>query len=247
MLISRAFLRARYTRTHLGAAALVLCGFAILVLSDALCRRGTSSDAASRAPLLGDVLTLCAACLYAASNVLQESLLQAAPPGEVLLLLGALGAALSGVQCAALESPALAAVRWDQSFVGPLAAFALAMFCIYSAAPAALSRAGAAAFNLHMLSSDLWAAAARAALFGGFGCGGGGFAAALLVVAAGLWVYVAAPPPAQQHGVPAGGQEEEAGLLSAAQGEGEGEELCERGGAQDGGCQGSHRAANEGT
>ena len=56
---------------------------------------------------------------------------------------------------------------------------------------------GAAYFNLHMLTSDLWSAAARAILFGGFGstCSAAAFAAALALVAAGLGVYFSAGAP----------------------------------------------------
>jgi hypothetical protein len=64
--------------------------------------------------------------------------------------------------------------------------------------PRVLPAAGSAAFNLHMLSSDLWAAAARSVLFGGFGgaCAAGGFGGSLCAVAAGLCIYFSAGPPA---------------------------------------------------
>ena len=222
VLLSRVLLRAVYTRTHLVASACVLCGFALLVASDGLCGGGARGSTAP-SPLLGDLLTVAAACLYATSNVLQERLLMHAPQTEVLAAFGLLGGLFSGVQCLLLETTTLARAPWGAPFVTPLLGFAVAMFAIYSLAPTALRTAGAAAFNLHMLSSDLWAAAARAALFGGFGggCGAAGFLAALAAVAAGLVVYVRAPPPQTEGGEEA--PEEAQGLLAAGE-----EEMLER-------------------
>jgi solute carrier family 35 protein F1/2 len=115
----------------------------------------------------------------------------------VLAAFGALGALISGVQAAALEARALGAASWDASFCGALAFFAGALFLIYSIVPHVLPVAGSAAFNLHMLSSDLWAAAARSVLFGGFGgsCAAGGFGGSLCAVAAGLCIFFSAGPP----------------------------------------------------
>ncbi len=222
MLLSRALLRVAYRRRHLAGAAGVLVGFVILVASDAACRRSGAGDAsdAAPAPLLGDALAVTAACLYAASNVLQERLLRDAPVTEVLAAFGLLGGALSGLQAAALESRALAAAPWDAAFCGPLAGFAAAMFFIYSLVPHVLPAAGAAAFNLHMLSSDLWAAAARSAAFGGFGgaCAAGGFGGSLAAVAAGLAVYLSAGAPRSEDALDAPGAqpvaEDARGLLA---------------------------------
>jgi solute carrier family 35 protein F1/2 len=214
MLLSRALLRVCYGRRHLAGVGAVLAGFVVLVGTDTACRRRDANDAAdysgapppalaARAPLLGDALAVTAACLYAASNVLQERLLRDAPVTEVLAAFGVFGAALSGAQALLLESRALAAAPWDAPFCAPLAFFAAAMFAIYSLVPRVLPAAGAAAFNLHMLSSDVWAAAARSVAFGGFGgaCASGGFAAALTAVAAGLGLYVSAGAPAAEGSV----------------------------------------------
>jgi solute carrier family 35 protein F1/2 len=196
MLLSRLVLRAAYRARHLAGVAAVLCGFVVLVATDAACRR--RDGAAAPAPFLGDMLAVLAACLYATSNVLQERLLREAPVGEVLAAFGTLGALISGVQAGVLEARALGAASWDASFCGALAFFAAAMFAIYSLVPRVLPAAGSAAFNLHMLSSDLWAAAARSVLFGGFGgaCAAGGFGGSLCAVAAGLCLYFSAGPPA---------------------------------------------------
>ena len=234
MLFSRLLLRRAYARQQLLAALVVIVGLAVLVLTDALCGAKGDGGGAGPRPLLGDFLTLCAACLYAASNVLQEKLLGSAGQVEVLACLGSLGTLLSGLQCLLLERATLhaafatsAAQPHGRSLLaGGLFAFALSMFGLYSLAPTALravdaSRGGdgggAAVFNLHLLTSDLWAAAARALLFGGFGggCGAAAFAVSLLVVTGGLGAYAAAESPAQ---VAAEGEVEGIALLESGEG-----------------------------
>ena len=68
---------------------------------------------------------------------------------------------------------------------------------MYAAVPSVLSLCGAAAFNVNMLSADLWAAAARVMIFGGFGSWASGlsFVASLAVVTIGLVVFAAAGEP----------------------------------------------------
>jgi len=251
MLFSRALLRRAYARQQLAAAAVVIAGLAVLVLADALCGAEGGGGSGPR-PLLGDVLTLSAACLYAASNVLQEKLLGSAGQVEVLCCLGGLGALLSGVQCLLLERSTLRAAFAAAAakphgrglLSGGLLAFAISMFGLYSLAPTALRAVdasqgadggGAAVFNLHLLTSDLWAAAARALLFGGFGggCGAAAFAVSLLVVAGGLGAYAAAESPPSQ---PADGSIRCASGEEAAPGAGDvgGAEAAAEGGAREG-------------
>jgi len=218
--------RRAYSRRQLASACVVLLGLAALLASDALCHADGGRPASH--PLLGDALTVLAASLYACSNVLQERLLAASPRCEVLASLGGLGAVLAGVQCLALERVSLsrAFARSGAALAPGLLGFTLSMFCIYSLCPLALGPGGgAAAFNLHMLSSDVWAAAARALLFGGFGggCAAAGFGGSLLAVAAGLvgfaWSGKGAPAGGGG-GVEEEGQSgEEAGLLQEERGE----------------------------
>lgn len=71
------------------------------------------------------------------------------------------------------------------------------MLCLSDAcraAPLAIAGCGSAAFNLHLLSSDVWAAAARAHFFGGFGgrCSVASFVCAFGTVALGLLGFGAA-------------------------------------------------------
>ena len=171
MVLSKLWLGDSYTRRHMLGGALSVVGIAILVLADADGRKGGSEDEGSN-PFLGDVLVLLAALLYASSNVLQESaLLDGASGVEVLAHVGAIGAVVSGAQCLTFEYGDLAKLRAATGLggVAEMATFAISLFAMYSLTPEVICRCGAAAFNVGMLSSDVWAAVARVALFGGFG------------------------------------------------------------------------------
>ena len=58
-------------------------------------------------------------------------------------------------------------VAADMQAVACFAGFDAAMFSFYSLVPFVLQWSGVAVLNLSLLSSDLWAGAARAILFGG--------------------------------------------------------------------------------
>jgi solute carrier family 35 protein F1/2 len=142
-----------------------------------------------------------AAALYACSNVMQEVLLlDGAPTTEVLAAVGGFGAVISGVQCSVFESGQLAKLNAVAGLAGfgKLAGFAVSLFAMYSLVPDVLRRCGAAAFNIGMLSSDLWAVVARVLFFGGFG--GSTFAAlafgaSFITVSGGLVLFAAAGDP----------------------------------------------------
>jgi len=191
-------LGARYRRQHYAAAALCVLGLALLVATD------ERSSTAGAAPLLGDALVVAGALLYSVSNVTQELFLGGSGTAEVLGMVGAFGAVIAAAQAALLERDAWAALisRGDGSDGGPaatagaaLAAFTAALYAFSSLVPVVLIWGGATALNLSLLTSDLWAAAARVLLFGGFGGGAGWFIASLALVAAGLCLYASAGSP----------------------------------------------------
>ena len=199
MVLSKFGLGDSYTRRHMLGGAVSVVGIAILVLADADGRKGGSEDEGSN-PFLGDVLVLLAALLYASSNVLQESaLLDGASGTEVLAHVGAIGAVVSGAQCLTFEYGDLAKLRAATGLggVAEMATFAISLFAMYSLTPEVICRCGAAAFNVGMLSSDVWAAVARVALFGGFGGTGAtvSFVISFAVVSAGLVLFASAGNP----------------------------------------------------
>ena len=76
---------------------------------------------------------------------------------------------LAGDETAAVERCAPAAgeeVPPGAQVAALLAAYTLAMFAFYSLVPLVLRWSGAAVLNLSLLSSNLWAALARALLLG---------------------------------------------------------------------------------
>lgn len=197
MALSRAALGGVYSRRHVLGGATSVMGLAILVLTDAYVRG--ANDAGSN-PALGDFIVLLAAFGYASSNVLQEAaLLDGASAVEVLAHVGGFGAVFSGIQCLALELDSLARLNATAGAAGiaELATFAASLFAMYSLVPEVLRRCGAAAFNVGMLSSDVWAFVARVLFFGGFGDIRAvlAFLASFFVVSAGLVVFLAAGDP----------------------------------------------------
>ena len=196
MALSAAMLGGRYSYKHVAGGVVSIAGLAILVFADA----SGGGGGGGTNPALGDCLVLVAAALYACSNVMQECLLlDGAPTTEVLAAVGGLGAVVSGLQCSVFEAGQLAklnAVAGAAGF-GELAGFALSLFAMYSLVPDVLRRCGAAAFNIGMLSSDLWAVVARVLFFGGFGGSTAAlaFGASFITVSAGLVLFAAAGDP----------------------------------------------------
>jgi drug/metabolite transporter (DMT)-like permease len=161
-------------------------------------------------PLLGDVLVLGAATLYAVSNVGQEALLHGtggsggstADRSEFLALLGGWGTAFNTVQLLALERGELgAALGGDGSsssggaVAGLMLGFAGCLFAMYSLTSVFLSHCDATLFNLSLLTSDAWAILASLVLFGQpirpL------YWPALALIVCGLFVYNRAPPPTE--------------------------------------------------
>ena len=158
--MSVAILGSSYSRAHITGGALSFGGLALLVLTDT--ESGGGSGGSN--PPLGDFMVIVAAALYASSNVLQErALLEGASTSEVLAAIGGIGAVISGLQCAVFELKDLSKVGRAAGAEGflEMAAFAASLFAMYSLVPEVLRRSGSAAFNVGMLSSDLWAVLAR--------------------------------------------------------------------------------------
>ncbi len=164
------------------------------VLSDRSSEPGAGPS--QHQPLLGDALVILGAGLYAVCNVAQEKLLgdRGVEAPELLAYIGCFGALFSGGQAALLERGALRSFALSAASVQPFLGFALSLFAFYLLVPKVLLWGGATVLNLSLLTSDLWSAVARVALFGGFGASLGAFLGALLLVAAGLSIYTLAGP-----------------------------------------------------
>jgi solute carrier family 35 protein F1/2 len=162
------------------------------VLSDR--STGAGPGPSQHAPLLGDLLVILGAGLYAVCNVTQEKLLGEVAVVELLAFLGCFGALFSGLQVALLERRALQSFALSAASVQPFLGFALSLYAFYLLVPKVLVGGGATVLNLSLLTSDLWSAVARVLFFGGFGSSLWAFVVSLVLVAAGLSIYTLAGP-----------------------------------------------------
>lgn len=153
MLLSWFLLKTRYRLVHFFAVVVCLLGVGAMVGADILAGRnlGSSADV-----LLGDGLVLLSAVLYAVSNVCQEYTVKNLSRIEFLGMMGLFGTVISGIQLAALETRAVAAVKWDLHIILLFALYALCMFALYSFMPVVVKMTSATAVNLSLLTADLF-------------------------------------------------------------------------------------------
>eukprot|EP01104_Vermistella_antarctica_P017095 TRINITY_DN599_c0_g2_i1.p1 TRINITY_DN599_c0_g2~~TRINITY_DN599_c0_g2_i1.p1 ORF type:complete len:485 (-),score=93.62 TRINITY_DN599_c0_g2_i1:36-1490(-) len=165
MALSFIFLRTRFHWNHSLSVLMCLAGLALLVASDAMYNADHSKHGDS--PVLGDILCLCGAALYAVSNVGQEYAVVKYERFEYLGMIGLFGTIVSGVQLIVLERNQLAglftAFNWDVGML--LLAFNACMFSLYSLTPTCLRLGGATLLNLSLLTSDALSVLAGVLLF----------------------------------------------------------------------------------
>ncbi|XP_066031884.1 solute carrier family 35 member F2 [Chamaea fasciata] len=153
MALSWFILRARYRIIHFVAVAICLLGVGAMVGADILAGRneGEGSDV-----VIGDVLVLLGASLYAISNVSEEYIVKNLSRVEFLGMVGLFGTIISGLQLAVLEHRELMRVQWNWEVALLLIAFALCMFALYSFMPIVMKVTSATSVNLGILTSDLY-------------------------------------------------------------------------------------------
>ncbi|XP_033833642.1 solute carrier family 35 member F2 [Periophthalmus magnuspinnatus] len=153
MLLSWFLLKTRYRPVHFVAVLVCLLGVGAMVGADILAGRdqGSTEDV-----LLGDGLVLLSAALYAVSNVCQEHTVKTLSTVEFLGMMGLFGTVISGIQLAALETGAVAAVTWNLHIVLLFGLYALCMFALYSFMPVVVKLTSATAVNLSLLTADLF-------------------------------------------------------------------------------------------
>lgn len=153
MVLSWFFLKTRYKLVHFVAVGVCLLGVGAMVGADILAGRdqGSTSDV-----VLGDGLVLLSALLYAVSNVCQEYTVKNLSRVEFLGMMGLFGTLISGVQLAALETQAVAAIKWDFHISMLFVVYALCMYALYSFMPVVVKMTSATAVNLSLLTADLF-------------------------------------------------------------------------------------------
>ncbi|EFA81646.1 putative transmembrane protein [Heterostelium album PN500] len=153
VILTRIFLKTRYTFVHILAVVLSIVGMVILVVSDIL--QGESANGGSN-PLLGDMLVLISCVLYSISNVGQEFTVKKYDNYTYLALLGIYGSIISAIQLSILERNELTTMVWSGGVIGYIIGFAICLFAMYSITPFMMRIAGATMMNLSLLTSDLF-------------------------------------------------------------------------------------------
>jgi len=162
VVLSRIFLKTRYTFVHITAVVLSIAGMVILFISDLV--QGESANGGSN-PILGDFLCLISSVLYAISNVGQEATVKKYDRVTYLAMIGLYGSIFSAVQLAILERKELQTMAWSGGVIGYIIGFALCLFIMYSFAPIMMEVAGATLMNLSLLTSDIFGIFAAIFLF----------------------------------------------------------------------------------
>nr|XP_054510351.1 solute carrier family 35 member F2 [Agelaius phoeniceus] len=209
MALSWFLLRARYKMIHFVAVAICLLGVATMVGADILAGReeGEGSDV-----VIGDVLVLLAASLYAISNVGEEYIVKNLSRVEFLGMVGLFGTIISGLQLAIVEHKEIMKIQWNWKIALLFTAFALCMFGLYSFMPVVIKVSSATSVNLAILTSDLYSLFLGLYLF--FYKFSGLYIVSFVIIMVGFTLYCAAPAPtAEPTAVPQPGH---AGLDNAA-------------------------------
>ncbi|XP_068936937.1 solute carrier family 35 member F2 [Petaurus breviceps papuanus] len=163
MALSWFVLHARYRVIHFIAVAVCLLGVGTMVGADILAGRDNNSGSNV---LIGDVLVLLGASLYAISNVCEEYIVKKLSRVEFLGMVGLFGTFISGVQMVLIEYHDIVDIHWNWKIALLFVAFALCMFCLYSFMPVVIKATSATSVNLGILTADLYSLFFGLFLFG---------------------------------------------------------------------------------
>ncbi|XP_029458318.1 solute carrier family 35 member F2 isoform X2 [Rhinatrema bivittatum] len=153
MALSWFILRSRYRVIHFVAVAVCLSGVGAMVGADVLAGREENNGSNM---LVGDILVLVGACLYAISNVCEEYIVKNLSREEFLGMLGVFGTFISGLQLMIVEYNDVASIHWDWKIALLFVAFALCMFGLYNLMPIVIKVTSATSVNLGILTADLY-------------------------------------------------------------------------------------------
>eukprot|EP01035_Chromulina_nebulosa_P028956 gene28956-38305_t len=157
MVLSAIFLKCRYTWKHLAGVLICLSGLVCIVLNDYLNFNGDDSASSGSNPLIGDILCLMGAVLYASSNVLQEKLVKFSDRNEFLGYLGLFGTIIGTIQFCFVDLSAMRRARYDWKVISSMFGFVGCLFLMYTNTSAFLQQSDAIVFNLSLLTSDVYA------------------------------------------------------------------------------------------
>ncbi|GLG96251.1 Solute carrier family 35 member F1 [Gryllus bimaculatus] len=146
--------KVRYKMVHIIGIGVCLMGVGCLVWADIEDGRPIIGG---KTRLLGDMLCLVGALLFAMIAVAQEFVAKTFDGIEYLGMLGLFGSILNGLQLAFLEKSVIYEMKWDTFPVLWLfCGFGVAQFVFHSIAPVVLRDSGATALQLSLLTSDFY-------------------------------------------------------------------------------------------
>jgi len=133
MILTRFFMKTRYTTWQFIGAVTCIIGLVLTLLSDM-----STSDSGGSKPILGDALVVVGTIFNAASNVGEEFCVKKRDRVEVVAMLGVFGALISAIQLVILERKELESLDWSYTIMS-----------------------GATYLNLSVLTSGMWAVLIR--------------------------------------------------------------------------------------
>lgn len=107
--------------------------------------------------LVGDMLCVGGAILFAVACVLQELVCKTIDCLEYLGMIGLFGSCLCGIQMFLIEKSTLMQIDWSNNdVIIYLAAFGFVQFLFYSLLPHVLKNSGSTAVQLYLLTADFY-------------------------------------------------------------------------------------------
>ncbi|KAF4656465.1 hypothetical protein FOL47_008901 [Perkinsus chesapeaki] len=218
MVLSMIFLKAKYNWVHIGAVVISLCGMGLTVWLDY--KRNPDNLSSGSDALVGDLLVLAGATLYACGNVFQEymvkrlratNLQQEVVDGDIkrkrcvdpflasaefLGMIGLFGILISLIHVVSHERHQIAAIDWSDGVVfGYMAGYVFCLVTMYTLTAHFLGLFDAAVMNLSLLTTHIYAAVFDFLREGSFRLSHAMYAISFALALGGLVLYHTAPPP----------------------------------------------------
>ncbi|KAJ0396497.1 hypothetical protein ATCC90586_002815 [Pythium insidiosum] len=190
------FLKTRYAKTHYLASFIAVCGSVVIFVTD----YNSSINGEMSREIRGNIYCVIAAAMYAASNVMIQSVVKVRDFDTNIELLGFLGlfaAIISAVQISILELDPIKEAQFSGKIYGYFAGFVLSMFTFYTLVSVFLRWAESLMFNLSLLTGPVFTVFASYFLFDESVKSWYWLALGLFYI--GLTIYAFAPAPVEAH------------------------------------------------
>jgi solute carrier family 35 protein F1/2 len=187
VVLSWSLLGRRFSMQHLAGAGVCLMGIIALVIIDVRAEARNHASSLGTSALDGDVMALGGALLLSLSNVGQEFMLQHRTRTEFVSRFCGVAAAIALIQGLSIQWRVLSDLT--PLAAGYWAAFTGCMLGMYGLTPAFMAVSGAAAFNLALLTSDLYALLINSVVFGAKPSPAYFAAATLIIAGLGLFTW----------------------------------------------------------